>query len=58
MRKMMKVDGIEEAMHGKKGKNGFRRAIRDLTKRSSSNQDMMKKGLNSRFSLKDLPKYS
>ena len=54
----MKVDGIEEAMHGKKGKNGFRRAIRDLTKRSSSNQDMMKKGLNSRFSLKDLPKYS
>lgn len=58
----MRMDGIEQAMSGRgKGKDEntrFRKAIRDLTKRSSSNQDMMKKGLNYRFSLKDLPKYS
>ena len=67
MRKMMRVDGIEQALKKKKGKGNsvlsesrhFRETIHDLTKkRSNSNQDLMKKGLNYKFSLKDLPKYS
>jgi hypothetical protein len=40
MRKMMRVDGIEDAMNKRKGKDETKRlrgAIRDLTKRSSSN---------------------
>ncbi len=44
--------------NGKNENKRFRKAIRDLTKRSSSNQDLMKKGVNYRFTLKDLPKYS
>ena len=40
MRKMMRVDGIEDALNKRKGKDEttrLRGAIRDLTKRSSSN---------------------
>lgn len=40
MRKMMRVDGIEDALNKRKGKDETKRlrgAIRDLTKRSSSN---------------------
>ncbi len=58
----MRIDGIENAMKNNKSQMNdnkrFRHAIRDLTKRSASNSDLMKKGINYRFSLKDLPKYS
>lgn len=60
----MRMDGIQQAMDKSRGKQKsetkqFTDAIKELTKRSASNQDiMMKKGINYRFSLKDLPKYS
>ena len=70
LRKMLKVDGIDKAMKPRKypGKkppwddstafhnNQFNDAIKELTKKRSVSQVDLKK--NSKFSLKDLPKYS